>query len=154
MVKLRRIEHPVNEMAQPKHSTVDLLIPLKDDSINITFVSKTSRLNGKTHRYIDMTDSPSPDAPGRINMQVYLPNLSDTETPSQLINQERIGIETFANRIAIKYSNNEATQNYIKNAILSCYDQEVVDHNARRKPTISRDSYYVKCNPDGSIVQF
>lgn len=151
-LKLERKRY-LTEMAHPKHRTVDLIIPLKDDLINLTFVAKTSNLRGKTHRYIDMTDSPSPADSDRINMQVYLPNLSDAETPSQLINQERNEIENFANCVAMKYSNNQAIQRYIKNAIISCYNQEVVDHNARRKPTIPRDSCYVKCNPDGSIVQ-
>jgi hypothetical protein len=143
----------VNEMAQPRHKSVDLLIPLADDVINITFVAKSSMIKGKVHRYIDMTDCPSPAEPGRICVQVYLPNRSETETSSGRKEQEKKEIESFADSVAEKYGNNDqTTAQYIRNAILSCYDQEVVDHDAEAENPMPRDFHYVKCTTDGSIV--
>ena len=151
MVRLvRKEKQSANEMAQPKYRCVELTIPPQTnppfEGVTITFVARSIN-RWTTHKYIEMTDSPSDKSPSRIKERVYLPNGVDSETLPKDKNQELDELNHFIDKIITKYSNNNSQiMSYLRNAITDCYNQYVVDHSSRSQSTTSPDYYYVVCN--------
>ena len=152
MVKLRRvdIQHKVNEMSQPRYRSVDLLIPPQThppfEGVTITFLTRLID-KSTTHKYIEITDTPSPNVPDRIKERVYLPNGVNSETLPSDKSQEETELSCFIDKIISKYCNNVPQLiDYIRKAITDCYNEYVVDHSARSQSTTSKDYCYVVCN--------
>lgn len=144
------------EMAQPLHRKVCLLIPLPNnppcDPLEITFVSRTTSAKGNRHHYIDMSDYASQTS-DEISKQVNFPESLDSETSVQSKIREMTDLNDFADQIAREYGKNMLNDmQTIKNAIISCYNKVVVDHNARTQNKIPNDVCFVKCDTNGNIV--
>lgn len=136
------------EMAQPRHRKVTLNIPIRnnpyDNPVTITFMAKNPTSKGDFYRYIDMGDD-APDAVDRIVTQIYLVDNEGTGVSGRKNSKENTDIRRFAKEVADKYGKGSSLDKKdIIDAIVSCYNNIVVDHNAKASGRLPSDYYYVE----------
>ena len=145
-----------NEMAQPLHKKVVLTIPLPNNQecnpLEISFISRTTTSRGTRHHYIDMSDIMA-DRREQIRKIIDLQDNTNFNTSLVVRNREDAEINDFANQIADKYGNNNPSDiDYIKKVIISCYNDVVVDHEAKSQLKLPTDQYWVTCDSSGNLV--
>ena len=72
------------------------------EGVTITFLTRLID-KSTTHKYIEITDTPSPNVPDRIKERVYLPNGVNSETLPSDKSQEETELSCFIDKIISKY---------------------------------------------------
>ncbi len=144
-------------MARPLHKRVILSIPLSNNaersSLEIFFTTRAPYRSGYTHHYIVVADSLS-QRKGMIRKRIFLPNWEDSEVLIQNKAQELAELGECSDSFANKYGNgSHENMIYIKNVIVSCFNEAVVDHYLRANGKMPKDICHVTCDSDGNVIQ-